>query len=325
LLAVDFARDSNLFIALRTATALAAAVAMSVFFRVCATQRRELNRQMRSFTFSEARSFSEEDRTMLHLVISVTYQGGAGGDSADSLRPRRAGFPADGIARFEQHVRSRMPAVVNRLLGPPSVIPTKLLALFGSVMWLYALDSIASRASLPAALFGGARGQALFLAAYATSEIAFSFGIMPLAATASILLANILYRKRASRGAELAVYAVMSLAPCAVFSGGSVLCDALFLQLPNAPCIAANLVVLGVALALTTVRRPHRGQLDAGGAEGLLRPASALQPARTCAATSMNYRLSTSCISVCNNAICVDKLAAHHEFINDTVSLAVKC
>jgi hypothetical protein len=265
LLAIDFTRDSNLFFALQTATALASAVPMSVLFRVCATQRRELNRQMRAFTFSEARSFSEEDRSMLHRIISGTYQGGAGGDPSYSVRHSRASGPADGIIQFEQHVRSRMPAVVNRLLGPPSVIPTKLLALLGSVIWLYELDSIASRASLPAALFGDARGQALFLAAYATTVFAFSFGVVPLAATASYALASILHRKRASRGAELAVYAVMSLVSCAIFMGGAVFTRTLFQLLPNAPCIAANLVMLGVALALTTVRPSHCGQLGAGG------------------------------------------------------------
>jgi hypothetical protein len=144
------------------------------------------------------------------------------------------------------------------------VIPTKLLALFGSVVWLYELDSIASRASLPSALFGGAREQALSLAAYATSVFAISFGVVPLAATAAISLASILHRMRASCRAELAVKAVLSLVSCAIFIGGNVLCDALFLQLPNAPCIAANLVVLGVALALTTVRRPQLSQLGAG-------------------------------------------------------------
>jgi hypothetical protein len=251
LLAKDFARDSNIYFALFAAFALAAAVPMSVFFRTCATQRRALNRQMRSFTFSEARSFSEEDRTMLHYIISVTYQGGAGG--------------GDGIARFEQQMRSRMPAAVNRLLGPPSVIPTKLLALFGSAIWLWQLDSLASRASLPAALFGGARGQALFIAAWATSNLAVAFGVMPLTATASYALASMLHRKRASCGAELAVYAVMSLVTSATFMGGYLLCDALFLQLPNAPCIAANLVVLGVALALTTVRPSHCGHYIGAG------------------------------------------------------------
>jgi hypothetical protein len=105
LLAIDFARDSNIYFALRAAFALAAAVPMSGFFRTCATLRRELNRQMRSFTFSEARSFSEEDRTMLHHIISSTYRCGAGGD--------------DGIARFEQQMRSRMPAVGTVCWGRP--------------------------------------------------------------------------------------------------------------------------------------------------------------------------------------------------------------
>jgi hypothetical protein len=133
LLAIDLVVDSNAFIGLAAAAAACTSFPLSVMSRTFAIQRRELHRQMRSFTFSEARSFSEEDRPVLRHIISVTYQ--AGGDSGDD--------PDGGIARFEQHVRSRMPAVVNSLLGPPSVVPPKLLALFGSTIWLYFLDGIA--------------------------------------------------------------------------------------------------------------------------------------------------------------------------------------
>jgi hypothetical protein len=169
---------------------------------------------MRSFTFSEARSCCEEDRPLLHHIISVTYRSGDPADSGDN----------DGKARFEQHVRSRMPTVVNSLLGLPSVLPTKLLVLFGSTFWVYYLDAIASRATLPAAaLFGGVRGKALYIAADAMSRFASSVGLSPLTATASFALASLrLGPKRAACGPELVVFALSVLLPTVVFVGGAV-------------------------------------------------------------------------------------------------------
>jgi hypothetical protein len=201
---------------------------------------------MRSFSFSEARSCCEEDRHLLNRIISATYRSGDPADSGDN----------DGIARFEEHVRSRMPTVVNSLLGLPSVLPTKLLALMGSAVWLYCLDTIAARAALPAALFGGARGKALFVVANICGMLAFSFGIVPLTATTSFALASI--RLGPKCGAELVVFAMMVIVPTAILIGGNVLCMQLFRRLPNALSILANLLVLGVALVLTTVRSPHR-------------------------------------------------------------------
>jgi hypothetical protein len=256
LLGINFARDSNLYLALRTAFALCFFVPMSAVFRDLAKSRRELNNQMRSFTFSEARSLCEEDRHLLQHIISVTYRSGDPADSGD-----------DGMARFEQHVRSRMPTVVNSLLGQPSVLPTKLLALLGSTFWIYCLDGVAARASLPAALFGGARGKALYLAANITWAFALSFGVVPLIAATTFALASIrLGPKRAPRGAELTLAVLTVLVPCAVLIGGSGFTQFLFRRLPNALSIPANLLVLGVAMVLTTVRSPRcAGLLGAWG------------------------------------------------------------
>jgi hypothetical protein len=262
-LALDSPAYGAFYNVLLFAFALCCLVPMSYFFRIVADQRRELNDQMRAFTFSEARCVSEEDRHLLHHIVSVMYQNDAGGDPAGSLRPRRVGGePADGIARFEQHVRSRMPTVVNSVLGLPSVVPPKLLALIAGAVWLDALDTIAARAALPAALCGCAHGKALFLAATVTSALATEFGIVPLAATTSLALASMpLDSERVAY--DLAVHAMGVLGPAVVLVGGNVLCKQLFQRLPNAHSIAANLLVLGVSLALTTVRRPHCGRLGA--------------------------------------------------------------
>jgi hypothetical protein len=88
---------------------------------------------------------------------------------------------------------------------------------------------------------------------------------VPLAATASFALASIrLDPKRATYGAEAALFALTVLVPTVVFIGGNVfICDYLFRHLPNAACIPVNLFVLGVAIALTTVRRSHCGRSGA--------------------------------------------------------------
>ncbi|KAJ1616153.1 hypothetical protein T492DRAFT_1108520 [Pavlovales sp. CCMP2436] len=234
------------YTAIHSASVLLSCVPMSLFFREFAAQRRELDRQLRSFTFSEARSYSEEDRSMLREIISETYRSGAGGAGV-AFSP-----DDDGIARFERQLRSHMPAVVNSLLGRPSVLPPKLLALFSSALWLYNLDDIAARASLPAAVFDGAHGRALYLAAYTVALFTFSFGVVPLMGTTSISLAVRL--QRVPCGGELGVYALMFLSPAAVFIGGFSLCQGLCKTLPSALSIPANLIVLGVALALNSIR-----------------------------------------------------------------------
>jgi hypothetical protein len=256
LLIVDFARDSNLFLALMATFTCCFSAPMSVYFRKLAQHRRELNNQMRSFTFSEARSCCEEDCPLLHHIISATYRSGDPADSGDN----------DGIARFEQHVRSRMPKVVNSLLRLPSVLPTKLIALLGSTIWIVNLDTVAARATLPAELFGGARGKTLFLAADAMVGFATSYGVAPLAATASFALSGIrLGPKCAAYGPELVVFALSVLLPTVVLLGGAAVTRTLFLRLPYALSIPVNMLVLGVARVLTTVRSPPCAGLFGAG------------------------------------------------------------
>mmetsp|Transcript_20562 Transcript_20562/g.52175 ORF Transcript_20562/g.52175 Transcript_20562/m.52175 type:complete len:332 (-) Transcript_20562:295-1290(-) len=216
------------------------AVPISLFFREFTAQRRELDRQLQSFTFSETRSYSEEDRAMLREIISQTYRSGKAGD--------------DGIARFEGQLRSHMPAVVAELMGRPSVLPTKLLALIGSTLWLFCLDGLAAHALLPYSTFDGARGHAVHLVAYAASQLAFSFGVVPLMGTTSIALAIGLQRTRVTCAGELWVYGLMILLPSFVFILGDSLCLNLLWILPDALSIPSNLLVLGVALALNAVR-----------------------------------------------------------------------
>jgi hypothetical protein len=247
-------RDLNLFLALQFVVSLCCFVPLSVVSRVFATQRQELNRQMRSFTFSEARSCCEEDRHLLNHIISTTYRRGDPAESGDN-----------GMARFEQDVRSRMPTVVNDLMGLPSVVPTKLLVLFGTILWVYALDSLAASAALPAAVFGGERGKALYLFSDAANYLAFSFGIVPLTATASIALASIrLGPKRVAYGADLAMAVIGVLVPSGILVGGAMFTQSLVRWLPNAS-IPVNLLVLGIALTLTKVRPSHCGRLGACG------------------------------------------------------------
>ncbi|KAJ1617592.1 hypothetical protein T492DRAFT_1098658 [Pavlovales sp. CCMP2436] len=245
------------YTAIHSASVVLSCIPMSLFFREFAAQRRELDRQLQSFTFSEARSYSEEDRSMLREIISEMYNGsGAAGAGVPAFSP-----DDDGIVRFERKLRWHMPAVVNELMGRPSVLPPKLLALFSSTLWLFCLDGIAARAILPVAVFGGARGQALYLASYTASLLAFSFGVILLMSNTSIALGIQLQRTRVTFGGELGVYALMILVPAAVFISGDSLCQFLWLRLPIALSIPANLFVLGVALALNTVRRsPCRRQ-----------------------------------------------------------------
>jgi hypothetical protein len=97
--------------------------------------------------------------------------------------------------------------------------------------------------------------------------LAFSFGVAPLTDTASFALASIrLGPKRAARGAELVIFALMVIVQSAILIGGNVLCMQLFRRLPYALNIPVNLLVLGVCLVLTRVRSPHcAGLLGAWG------------------------------------------------------------
>jgi hypothetical protein len=216
-------------------------------FRVFAAQRRELNRQLQSFSSSEASCFSEDDRELLHGVISENYRRrtSARGDVGAAECNED-----DGIARFDADVQTRILKRVNSLLGPPSVIPPKFVVLFASIIWMYALDSFAARAALPG-MFDPQH--ALSLAAYAVQLLAFSFGFVPLAAATANLLAVFLHRKREFCG-ELAVHGLMIALPTAVSVGGSTLCHLVFHELPNEASIPVNMLMLGVTLALTTVR-----------------------------------------------------------------------
>jgi len=245
--------------AIHSAFVVLSCIPMSLFFREFAAHRRELDRQLQSFTFSEARSYSEDDRSILREIISEMYnRSGAAGTGVPTVSP-----DDDGIARFERQLRSHMPAVVNSLLGSPSVLPPKLLALFSSALWLFCLDGFAARASLPVAVFGGARGKVLYLASYTAYLLAFSFGIVPLMSTTMIALGIQLQRTCVTCGGELGVYALLILLPAAVFISGDSLCQFLWLQLPIALSIPANLLVLGVALALNTIRRSPCRRLGA--------------------------------------------------------------
>jgi hypothetical protein len=102
---------------------------------------------------------------------------------------------------------------------------------------------------------------------------AFSFGIIPLSVTASIGLASIrLDPTRVSRGAELVVFALPVLLPVIGIIGGHLCTYGLFLLLPNSASIPANLLVLGVALALTTVRRRPNCSRSGGVEVGVIQP-----------------------------------------------------
>ncbi|KAJ1624564.1 hypothetical protein T492DRAFT_1124340 [Pavlovales sp. CCMP2436] len=95
------------------------------------------------------------------------------------------------------------------------MLPPKLLALFSSTLWLFCLDSFAAQASLPVAVFGGARGQAIYLASHFATLFAFSFGVVPLMGTTSIALAVRLQRTRVTDGGELGVYESSAAFPAA--------------------------------------------------------------------------------------------------------------
>mmetsp|Transcript_23059 Transcript_23059/g.53425 ORF Transcript_23059/g.53425 Transcript_23059/m.53425 type:complete len:96 (-) Transcript_23059:67-354(-) len=81
--------------------------------------------------------------------------------------------------------------------------------------------------------------------------------------TTMIALGIQLQRTCVTCGGELGVYALLILLPAAVFISGDSLCQFLWLQLPIALSIPANLLVLGVALALNTIRRSPCRRLGA--------------------------------------------------------------
>ena len=117
--------------------------------------RLQLSQQVASFSLLRAECQDEADRAVVGRVVAQLYRPLPHGSASRSCSPSSASptcrasaetvDSADvGIANFEAAVHSRIDAVVQQQLGPPTRLPRRSLLLLSTAYWLSQLDLIAA-------------------------------------------------------------------------------------------------------------------------------------------------------------------------------------